>query len=165
MAAPVRPAGLPALATSLPVRETEPAPEEPETLAPESDEFLEKVETAIPARLREAAARCYKGGLDGNLTLKITYRLRVVNGEVFTSNAYASNSELGNRELERCMVAAVAAARWNDASLPDWDEENELFIRLRSLIKHRPVEEQIELKRAAQVRDDDGDEGKADDLR
>jgi hypothetical protein len=97
-----------------------------------------RLDVDVPARLRASAARCYDGSLDPDLVIRIGLRLRVVGGEVSTADVALADSEIGDDVLERCMVAAVAAARWRDAELPDLDEAQELFIRLRTLGKYVP---------------------------
>jgi hypothetical protein len=68
--------------------------------------------------------------------LKIKYRLRIVNGVVHASDVRPYKSEL-DKKLEECMLNAVRQASWEAKDMPDFEEEQELFIRLRALKKYK----------------------------
>lgn len=124
--------------------ETEP---KPELLVPGGDKFNHRLDVAIPDQFRAAAAHCYDPNelkLDPNLTLKISLQLRVVQGEVSATDVSIAKSELNNQELEQCFVSAVKQGRWYHEDLPDWNEEQELFIRLRALKKYESRRQMFE---------------------
>lgn len=105
-------------------------------LVPGTPEFGHRMDVVVTDNFREALAPCYKGGLDGNLKLTLTYQLHIVSGKHYATNVKVAKSELNNRELEDCMVAAVQEMSWAADDVPDWTEEQELFVRLRSLKKY-----------------------------
>lgn len=109
-----------------------------EGLGANPEALQDRVDVIVPAKIRALAADCYDGGLDPDLTIKVNYRLRVLRGKLFTQNVHIEKSELGDHpELERCIVAAVETAEWRDDEMPDFDEDEELFIRLRTLSKYK----------------------------
>lgn len=116
----------------------QPDAEEPgiEMLVPGTPEFGHRMDVVVPENFREALAPCYKGGLDGNLKLTLTYQLHIVSGKIYATEVKVAKSELNNRELEQCMVAAVQQLSWTAEDVPDWSEEQELFVRLRTLKKY-----------------------------
>jgi lipoate-protein ligase A len=121
-------------------RTTDGAPDEVplDGLAANPDELQGRVDVVVPRKIRGLAADCYDGGLDPDLTIKVNFRLRVLRGKLFTQNVHIEKSELGDHpELERCIVAAVERAEWRDDDMPDFDEDQELFIRLRTLKKYK----------------------------
>lgn len=129
--------------------DSEPSTAEPEPkfLVPGGDKFNYRLDVAIPDQFRAAGAHCYdpnKHKLDPNLTLKISLQLRVVEGEVSATDVSVAKSELNNQELEQCFVSAVKQARWYHEDLPDWNEEQELFIRLRALKKYESRRQMME---------------------
>lgn len=94
------------------------------------------MDVVVPENFREALAPCYQGGLDGNLKLTLTYQLHIVSGKIYATNVKVAKSELNDRELELCMVTAVQQLSWTAEDVPDWSEEQELFVRLRTLKKY-----------------------------
>jgi hypothetical protein len=102
----------------------------------------ERVEEVIPARLYGEAAQCYKGGLHRDNKAKLTYKLRVIDGQVALADVQLVESTLGDRALERCIVERVAQASWRDDELPDMvpdaaDTGDELLLRVRGFAKHQ----------------------------
>ena len=89
--------------------EKQPEAEEPEIemLVPGTPEFGHRMDVVVGENFREALAPCYEGGLDGNLQLTITYQLHIVGGKIYATNVRVTESELNDRALEQCMVAAV----------------------------------------------------------
>lgn len=118
--------------------ETLPEPEEsePELLVPGSEPFNDRLDIVIPNKFRDFASDCYEGGLHDDLKLKLIFQLNIKDKEVFATDIKILKSELP-KELEQCMITAVRDARWSAEDLPDWSEEHELFIRLRSLKKYK----------------------------
>lgn len=116
----------------------EPDPEEPEIemLVPGTPEFGHRMDVVVPENFREALAPCYKGGLDGNLKLTITYQLHIVSGKIYATDVKVAKSEINDQALEQCMVTAVQQLSWTADDVPDWSEEQELFVRLRTLKKY-----------------------------
>lgn len=109
---------------------------EPELLVPGTDAFGDRLDVVIPNKFRDFASDCYEGGLHDDLKLKLIFQLNIKNKEVFATDIKVLKSELP-KELEQCMIAAVRDSRWRADDLPDWSEEHELFIRLRSLKKYK----------------------------
>lgn len=94
------------------------------------------MDVVVPENFREALAPCYKGGLDGNLKLTITYQLHIVSGKIYATDVKVAKSEINDQALEQCMVTAVQQLSWTADDVPDWSEEQELFVRLRTLKKY-----------------------------
>lgn len=114
-------------------------------LVPGTPEFGHRMDVVVPENFKEALAPCYKGGLDGNLQLTITYQLHIVGGEIYATDVKVAESELNNRELEQCMVSAVQQLRWSAEDVPDFSEEQELFVRLRTLKKYESRRKMFEV--------------------
>jgi hypothetical protein len=144
--------------TEVPADDAGAAAAEVVKLDPASDAFSQRVDVDAAARFRRALAPCYKGGLDPDLTLKLHMRLHVIRGEVFANDVRVADSKLGDQALEQCMVAAVEHTRWRDDELPDVDEDQELFIRLMTLVKYKDPDEQVRDKERAHRNDDDADD-------
>ena len=111
-------------------------------LDPQSEEFSAQIDVGIPDRFRASLARCDRKGFDPDAKISLTYMLHISNGVVSASNVQVDKSDLGDRELETCMVQAVQEARWEAKDLPDFSEEQDLFIRIRSLDKYLSRDEQ-----------------------
>lgn len=109
---------------------------EVEMLVPGTEEFNHRLDVVVGENFREALAPCYKGGLDGNLKLTIAYQLHVVSGKVYATDVKVAKSELNDRALEECMVKAVQELSWTAEDMPDWSEEQDVFVRLRTLKKY-----------------------------
>ncbi len=126
--------------TAIRVQPSEALPEdeepEPELLVPGSEPFNDRLDVVIPNKFRDFASDCYEGGLHDDLKLKLIFQLNIKDKEVFATDIKILKSELP-KELEQCMITAVRDARWQAEDLPDWSEEHELFIRLRSLKKYK----------------------------
>lgn len=103
---------------------------------PKSEKFSDRIDVGIPFRLRSELAWCYKGGLDPDLTVKIRYRLHIKKGQVTTTDVEAISSEV-DRKLRNCFLEKVRNASWELRDMPDFTEENELFVRLRTLKKYK----------------------------
>lgn len=109
-------------------------------LDPKTDEFRERLDELIPARLYAEAAKCYEGGQHRNQKLKVSYRMKIEDGQVSISNVHILKNTLTDRRLERCFVAQIEKASFRDDKMPDWESEEELLIRIRGLKKHMPVQ-------------------------
>ena len=116
----------------------EPDPEEPEIeiLVPGTSEFGHRMDVVVPENFREALAPCYKGGLDGNLKLTLTYQLHIVSGKIYATDVKVAENEINDRALVQCMVTAVQQLSWTAEDVPDWSEEQDLYVRLRTLKKY-----------------------------
>lgn len=66
---------------------------------------------AVVRELYHKAASCYRGQT-GNGGLEVQYGLRVADGTASIYGATMRSSELGDRELEDCVVAAIADHTW-----------------------------------------------------
>ncbi len=113
-----------------------------EVLDPQSEEFSHRLDVGIPDRFRASLARCDRRDFDPDAKLTLSYTLHIEGGEVSASNVQIEKSDLDDSELETCMVRAVQDARWQAKDLPDTKEEQDLFIRIRSLDKYLSADEQ-----------------------
>jgi len=89
-----------------------------------SDEFFDRFVERQPKAASRAAMTCYRGGLHRRtMDQWITFSFvgHIKNGEVTFSDVKAKESRLDDKELEDCMLAAVANAHWHDDTLPDVD--------------------------------------------
>ncbi|MGZ3429103.1 MAG: hypothetical protein ACXVCV_20765 [Polyangia bacterium] len=102
----------------------------PTKLDVKSDRFRNRLDEQIPSRLYAEAARCYKGGLQRDQRMDLTYRIRVTDGNVTIGDIRVTESTLGDSSLERCIRDKIVAARWRDDELPDLEEDDDLFMRV-----------------------------------
>jgi hypothetical protein len=89
-----------------------------------SDEFFDRFVERQPKAASRAAMSCYHRGLHRRTMdqwIRFSFVGHIKNGEVTFSDVKAKESRLDDKELEDCMLAAVANARWHDDSLPDVD--------------------------------------------
>jgi hypothetical protein len=127
---PAQQLGLPRTAPTTTAAATAPgAP--PEKLALGDEALRKRLDEVIPSRLSGEAARCYKGGLDRNRRIDLTYRLHVEDSRVVVRDVRVGESTLGDRALEDCIRQRVASASWRDEQLPDIDEEDDLYLSVR----------------------------------
>jgi hypothetical protein len=99
-----------------------PAPESDGKINPNSDDFLDHFIDKQPRVASRAAMSCYHGGLHKrtmNQWIRFSFVGHVKNGEVTFTDVNTQESRLDDKELEDCMLAAVANAHWHDDSLPD----------------------------------------------
>ena len=109
------------------VAETRPA-----KLDPRSDEFFYRVDEAIPKTLTRNAARCYEGRhgqLHRNQKLSLTFKVKIVDGEVRVRDVAVKESTLHDTALETCFLQEVQRSTWKNDELPDWEQEEELVLR------------------------------------
>tara|TARA_R110002096_G_scaffold171490_4_gene344481 strand:- start:105537 stop:106115 length:579 start_codon:yes stop_codon:yes gene_type:complete len=118
-------------------------------LDPQGEEFSARLDVGIPDRFRASLASCNRKDFDPDAKISLTYTLNIADGQVSASNVQVDKSDLGDPELERCMVQAVQEARWEARDLPDFSEEQDLFIRIRSLDKYLSKDEQESNKAGA----------------
>jgi hypothetical protein len=100
------------------------APDSDGKLNANSDEFLDRFIDKQPRMASRAAMSCYHGGLHKrtmNQWIRFSFIGHIKNGEVTFSDVKTQESKLDDKELEDCMLAAVANAHWHDDSLPDTD--------------------------------------------
>jgi hypothetical protein len=102
----------------------------PPKLDPRSDAFRNRLDERIPTRLYAEAARCYKGGLQRDQRMDLTYRIRVSQGAVSIGDVRVTESTLGDSSLERCIHDKIVAMRWRDDELPDLEENDDLYMRV-----------------------------------
>jgi len=121
--------GRPRLPTTTVAAPTPGAP--PEKLALGDEALRKRLDEVIPSRLSGEAARCYKGGLDRNRRVDLTYRLHVEDSRVVVRDVRMGESTLGDRALEECIRQRVASSSWRDEQLPDIDEEDNLYLSVR----------------------------------
>ena len=91
---------------------------------PNSDEFLDRFVERQPRAASAAAMSCYRGTTHRKTMdqwIKFSFVSHVKNGEVTFSDVKTKESRLDDRDLETCMLAAVANTHWHDDSLPDVD--------------------------------------------
>lgn len=115
-----------------------PEPEAPPSARDPSREELERqLDEVIPARLYGLAAACTRG-LDAprDAKVKIAFRVSVRRGELEVLDASIAASTLDDPSAVECMRRAVLTARWPAPNLPDWEDEDELVVRVRGLKKH-----------------------------
>lgn len=115
---------------------------------PQSEEFSHEVDVSIPNNFKAKLARCERAGVDPDAQITLNYTLHIESGVVRASNVTIAKSDLGNATLEQCMVNAVDQARWRANDMPDFMEEQDIIIRIRSLNKYLDVEEQEAAKEA-----------------
>jgi len=122
------------------------AASEPELISVHSEEYHHRLDTGFPDKFRARAAGCYTGGGDGDRKLKLGYKLRSQSGMVSATDIRVIESNIGDAALERCLIQAVQDEQFHAEDMPDFEEEGDLFIRLRALKKYKSVEEQIREK-------------------
>jgi hypothetical protein len=132
------PPRLPTMRTSAPtgaVTAAAPAAASPAAakLDPSSPVLRNRVEEQIPRQLYAEAARCYRGGLDKDKRLDLTYHLRVSAGEVSIGDLRTIENTLDDTALERCIHDRLLAKKWRDDALPDLEEDDDLYMRVGEL--------------------------------
>jgi hypothetical protein len=122
-------------------------------LDPLGEEFSTRLDVGIPDKFRASLASCDRKDFDPDAKITLTYTLNISNGQVSARNVQVDKSDLDDRELETCMVQAVQEARWEAKDLPDFSEERDLFIRIRSLDKYLSKDQQEANKSGAKRED------------
>lgn len=117
----------------------------------QSEEFSHRLDVSIPDGFRASLSRCNRKGFDPDAKITIAYRLHIEKGVVSASRVRVEKSDLGDAALEQCMVNSVQQARWQASDLPDFAEDQQIFIRIRSLNKYLDKREQEEAKAADKV--------------
>lgn len=105
---------------------------QPGKLDPRSDDFFYKFDEQVPKNLTRAAAKCYEGrhgSLQRNQKLSLTYKIKVVNGQVQIHDIKVKEDTLNDPALAACFMAQVANAGWKDDELPDWEQDDTLVLR------------------------------------
>jgi hypothetical protein len=98
-------------------------------LDPRTDRFRNRVDEQIPNRLSGLAAKCYKGNLQKDQRLDLTYRLHVAGGVVTIGDIKKVEDTINDPTLEQCITDTLVKATWRDDELPDMNEEDELYMR------------------------------------
>lgn len=120
----------------------------------QSEEFSRAVDVTIPDRFRASLAGCNRKGFDPDAKISFSYTLTIREGVVSASNVKIEKSDLGDSALENCMLGAIQGARWTDPELPDFSEDQDLFLRIRSLNKYLDEDEQRRAKAAENTEND-----------
>jgi hypothetical protein len=109
----------------------------PGKLDPKSAEFIELIDDIIPRRLYGTVTdRCYNGNAPDHEKIKIGIRARSVSGMFMVTEAHVMKSNISDKQMEECILTAVKGASWPAEEMPDWEDEDELFIRLGSMTKY-----------------------------
>ncbi len=111
-----------------------------------SDEFSDRIDVGIPDHFRAQMAACERDGIDPNAKITIRFMLHIEDDVISASTVTIENSTLGNSELEQCMLIAVQDTRWIAEDMPNFNEEQDIFVRMRSLDKYLSAEEQKDAK-------------------
>ncbi len=111
-----------------------------------SDEFSDRIDVGIPDHFRAQMAACERDGVDPNAKITISYMLHIEDDVISASTVTIENSTLGNSELEQCMLVAVQDTRWIAEDMPNFSEEQDVFVRMRSLDKYLGADEQKDAK-------------------
>jgi hypothetical protein len=107
-------------------------PPQPGKLDVRSDDFFYRFDEAVPKNLTRAAAKCYEGRhgtLHRNQKLSLTYKLKIVNGQVQVRDIKVKEDTINDPALTTCFIQQVASAGWKDDELPDWEQEDTLVLR------------------------------------
>jgi hypothetical protein len=97
------------------------APEGDDKVNPNSDDFFDRFVERQPKVASRAAMSCYRGGRTMNQWIRFSFVGHIKNGEVTFSDVKTKESRLDDKQLEDCMLAAVANTHWHDDTLPDVD--------------------------------------------
>jgi hypothetical protein len=122
--APAAVASRPAPITHAPVAKVATAPDGDNKVNANSDEFFDRFVERQPKVASRAAMTCYRRDTHRRTMdqwIRFSFVAHIKNGEVTFSDVKAKESRLDDKELEDCMLAAVAKAHWHDDSLPDVD--------------------------------------------
>ena len=87
---------------------------------------------ALGEPLTAQAATCYEGitkRVHRNQKLSLKFKTKVVNGVVTVHDVTIKENTLDNSALESCFIQQVQRTTWTDASLPDYEAEDELVLR------------------------------------
>lgn len=107
-----------------------------------SDAFWDRVDEYPRIRLMAFVADCYKGGQPPKAKLKVTYRLAIRSHIVTMEDVRVVESTLTDPALADCMVRALAAAKFQDDEMPDFESSAEdpedMLIRIEVLTRRFP---------------------------
>lgn len=99
-------------------------------LDPRGERFRKRVDDQIPIRLYSEASHCYKGGGGVDERLDLSYHIRVRAGAVSITGITTSETTLKDSSIERCVRDRLLAMSWRDEELPDFEEDDDLFMRI-----------------------------------
>lgn len=109
---------------------------------PYSREWQEVFDDPQPKKLLKEAAKCYAGGINRvarDAKLKLTFKDKIVNGEVRVTDVKVVDDTLNNKALADCFIAKVSAYTWKSDKLPNWEQDDMLLIRPeRGMKKYLP---------------------------
>jgi hypothetical protein len=130
------------------VREEEPEPEPPKPgepvkkLDPKSTEFFQRFDEMIAPHLTREAAACYNGGKQRDQKIKFGFTAKIRDGRVTIREVKVLTDTLDDKALANCMLEKVSNyAKWQDDAFPDWEQEDEVLIRIRALKKYKQEED------------------------
>lgn len=143
-------AGFGAPAPTVAVEKTEPSVQKlaealgPKTLDVKSDEFRERIDEIIPNKFyAEAANRCYRKGLGRDEKVKLSYSLKISDGQVTPYNVTVLETTMTDKSVVNCIVDSVARAKVEDREMPDWEStDEELLIRVKGFKKYLENQEE-----------------------
>jgi hypothetical protein len=113
--APAAVASRPAPITHAPVAKVATAPDGDNKVNANSDEFFDRFVERQPKVASRAAMTCYRRDTHRRTMdqwIRFSFVAHIKNGEVTFSDVKAKESRLDDRELEDCMLAAVATTRY-----------------------------------------------------
>ena len=99
-------------------------------LDPHSEAYANRMDDRIPTHLYAEASHCYKGGLQRDQRIDLTYRIRVDNGQIRLSDVQVVDRRSTIRRSSAASISTVAGATWRDDELPDVQETGDLFMRV-----------------------------------
>ncbi len=102
-----------------------------------SPEFTHKVDVVIGDKFRAIGAfACDETGLDPDGVVRVKYTVRIEKGKVSATNIKATG-ERGAVNLARCIEDSMQSAQFSLPRMPDFSEDTDLFIRVKTLKKYR----------------------------
>lgn len=106
-------------------------------LDPKSDLFIEMVDEILPRRIYgQVADRCYQQNFPDWQKIKLSFKERTVNGRFLVTDVQVISSNIEDEKMKNCIVAAVRDASFTANEMPDWEDEDEIFIRVSGMKKY-----------------------------
>jgi len=114
-----------------------------EKMDPQSDEFFHKHDELVVPNLMRRAVSCWenlpaakRGEFHRNQSMTATFKQKIRDGVVSISDIQVTGSTLRDTALEACFIQQLRNATWANARLPDWDQDDEITIGVRTLKKY-----------------------------
>lgn len=101
----------------------------------ETKKFEKRIANEVPQEVYQAAASCYAGELGKHESMTVHYQLTYKNGLGRLSNVRKGDSNLGNPDLEDCIVEKLSGHTWTDPNSPQYDTEFSTELSLLGLRK------------------------------